>query len=122
MEPGPYIAPPAGNCIAKFGVLFRSFLIVYEHNFFILTVKKCPLKAPSLKRHLLTRCRLTEDYENNRRLSDACGHINKKKCIFVIFGKFKKRNPRAVGFFRRILDRNVVVMYSVIDLDFLSRI
>ena len=22
-----------------------------------------------------------------------------KKCILVIFGKFKKRNPRAIGFF-----------------------
>ena len=27
----------------------------------------------------------------------------------MIFGNFKKRNPRTVGFFRRILDRNVVV-------------
>ena len=35
--------------------------------------------------------------------------FTKKNCILVIFGKFKKRNPRAVGFFRRILDRNVVV-------------
>ena len=35
--------------------------------------------------------------------------FTKKKCILVIFGMFKKRNPRAVGFFRRILDRNVVV-------------
>ena len=35
--------------------------------------------------------------------------FTKKKRILVIFGKFKKRNPRAVGFFRRILDRNVVV-------------
>ena len=33
----------------------------------------------------------------------------KKKCIFVIFCKFKKRNPRAVGKNRRILDRNVLV-------------
>ena len=43
------------------------------------------------------------------RLSDTYGHIYKKKIILVIFGKFKKRNPRVVGFFRRILDRNVVV-------------
>ena len=35
--------------------------------------------------------------------------FTKKKCIIVIFGKFKRRNPRAVGFFRRILDQNVVV-------------
>ena len=68
------------------------------------------LKAPSLKRRLLTRCRLTDGYENSRCLIDACGHIyNNKKCILVIFGKFKKRNPRVVIFFRRILDRNVVV-------------
>ena len=31
----------------------------------------------------------------------------------MIFGKFKKRNPRAVGFFHRILDRNVVVIVPV---------
>ena len=54
--------------------------------------------------------RLTDSHEDSRRFTDACGHIyNKKKCIIVIFGKFKKRNPRVVGFFRRILDRNVVV-------------
>ena len=35
--------------------------------------------------------------------------FSKKKIIFVIFGRFKKGNPRAVGTFRRILDRNVVV-------------
>ena len=35
--------------------------------------------------------------------------FTKKKKFLVIFGKFKKRNPRAIGFFRRILDRNVVV-------------
>ena len=55
------------------------------------------------------RRRLSDAYETRRRLSDAYGHIFKKKIIFVIFGRFKKRNPRAVGFFRRILDRNVVV-------------
>ena len=52
---------------------------------------------------------LSDAYETSRRLSDAYGHIFKKKKIFVIFGRFKKRNPRAVGFFRRILGRNVVV-------------
>ena len=40
-------------------------------------------------------------------------HLEEQLCkrgkLFVIFGKFKKRNPRAVGFFRQILDRNVVV-------------
>jgi len=35
----------------------------------------------------------------------------------VIFGKFKKRNPRAVGFFRRILDRNVVVTPQMSNVD-----
>ena len=54
--------------------------------------------------------RLTDGYENSHLFTDACGHIYKKKCILVIFGKFKKRNTRAVGFFRRILDQNVVVM------------
>ena len=53
--------------------------------------------------------RLSDAYKNSRRLSGAYGHIHKKKIILVIFGKFKKINPRAIGFFRRILDRNVVV-------------
>ena len=53
--------------------------------------------------------RLSDAYETSRRLSDACGHLFKKKIIFVIFGRFKKRNLRTVIFFRRILDRNVVV-------------
>ena len=57
-------------------------------------------------RHLLS-----DAYETSRRLSNAYGHIHKKnKIILVIFGKFKKRNPHVVGFFRRILDRNVVVV------------
>ena len=56
------------------------------------------LKASSLKRHLLMRRRLTDGYENSHHFTDACGHIYKKKCILVIFGKFKKRNPPAVGF------------------------
>ena len=53
--------------------------------------------------------RLSDAYETSRHLRDAYGHIFKKKIIFVIFGRFKKRNPCTVGFFRRILDRNVVV-------------
>ena len=53
--------------------------------------------------------RLSDAYETSRRLRDAYGHIFKKKIIFVIFGRFKKINPRAVGFFRQILDQNVVV-------------
>ena len=56
--------------------------------------------------------RLSDAYETSRCLSEAYGHIFKKKIIFVIFGRFKKRNPRAIGFFRRILDRNVVVTYT----------
>ena len=39
--------------------------------------------------------------------------FTKKKLILVIFGKFKKRNPHAVVFFRRILDRNVVVFPAI---------
>ena len=79
--------------------------------------------APSLKRRLLTRrhltdgyenCRrLTDGYDNRRRFTDACGHIYKKNCILVVFDKFKKRNPRVVGFFSRILDRNVVVFHTL---------
>ena len=42
--------------------------------------------------------RLSDAYETSRRLSDAYGHIYKKKIILVIFGKFKKINPRAVRF------------------------
>ena len=55
------------------------------------------------------RRRLSDAYENRRRLSDACGHINQKKSILVIFGKFKKRNTCVVRSNRRILDQNVVV-------------
>ena len=58
------------------------------------------------------RRRLSDTYEDSNRLSDAYDQNLKKKIIFVIFGRFKKRNPRAVGFFRRILDRNVVVKHS----------
>ena len=39
-----------------------------------------------------------------------------KKKFLVVFGKFKKRNPCAIGFFRRILDRNVVVKQSYVAL------
>ena len=42
--------------------------------------------------------------------------FTQKKIILVIFGKFRKRNPRAVRFFRRILDRNVVVGHCWLDL------
>ena len=56
------------------------------------------------------RRRLSDAYEARRRLSDAYGQILKKKINFLIFGRFKK-NPRAVGSNRRILDRNVVVEY-----------
>ena len=56
-----------------------------------------------------TRRRLSDGYDNIRRLTDMCGHIYKKIYIFVIFGRFKIKNPRAVGSNRRILNRNVVV-------------
>ena len=54
------------------------------------------------------RC-LSDAYEPIRRLSDAYDHNFKKKFNFVIFGRFKRKNPRAVGSNHRILDRNVVV-------------
>ena len=57
----------------------------------------------------LTHRRLTDGYWNSRRLSDAYGHTLKKKINLVIFGRFKIKNPRAVGSNRQILDRNVVV-------------
>ena len=57
--------------------------------------------------------RLSDAYETSHHLSDAYGHIFKKKKFFVIFGRFKKGNPCAVEFFRRILDRNVVVRNCV---------
>ena len=58
----------------------------------------------------LTRRLLTDGYWNSHRLSDAYGHTLKKKFNLVIFGRFKIKNPRAVGSNRRILDRNVVVV------------
>ena len=58
---------------------------------------------------------LRDAYETSHRLSDAYGHIFKKKIIFVIFGRFKRRNPHVVGFLRRILDRNVVVSHVPIS-------
>ena len=57
-----------------------------------------------------TRHRLSDGYDNIRRLTDVCGHIYKKKYIFLIFCRFKRKNPRVVGSNRRILDRNVVVV------------
>ena len=53
---------------------------------------------------------LSDTYEARSRLSDAYGQNFKKKINFLIFGRFKKKNPRAVGSNRRILDRNVVVL------------
>ena len=58
------------------------------------------------------RRRLSDAYEASHRLSDAYDHNLKKKIIFVIFGTVKRKNPRVVGFFRRILDRNVVVKFE----------
>ena len=57
-----------------------------------------------LRRHRLSDayediCCLSDAYETSRPLCDAYGHIfKKKKIIFVIFGRFKKRHLRAVGF------------------------
>ena len=53
--------------------------------------------------------RLSDAYETSRRLSNAYDHNLKKKIIFVIFCTVKRKNPRVIGFFHRILDRNVVV-------------
>ena len=55
------------------------------------------------------RRRLSDTYEKCRRLSDTYPHHLKKKLIFLIFGTVKRKNPRAIGKNRRILDRNVVV-------------
>ena len=44
-----------------------------------------------------------------RRLSDTYDQNLKKKINFLIFGRFKRKNPCAVGSNHRILDRNVVV-------------
>ena len=55
---------------------------------------------------------LSDAYEPIHRLSDAYDHNFKKKISFVIFCTVKIKNPRAVRFFRRILDRNVVVYHS----------
>ena len=77
------------------------------------TLQNTPIATHSRRRRLSDVYeaihRLSDAYETSLRLSDAYGHIFKKKNIFVIFGRFKKINPRAVGFFHRILDRNVVV-------------
>ena len=56
--------------------------------------------------------RLSNAYEPNHRLSYAYDQNLKKKSNFLIFGRFKRKNPRAVGSNRRILDRNVVVFSS----------
>ena len=52
---------------------------------------------------------LSDAYEPRRRLSNAYDQNLKKKINFLIFGRFKRKNPRAVGSNRQILDRNVVV-------------
>ena len=53
--------------------------------------------------------RLSDAYEPSHRLSDAYDHNLKKKFNIVIFGRFKRKNPRAIGSNRQIFDRNVVV-------------
>ena len=58
------------------------------------------------------RRRLSDASEASCLLSDAYDHNLKKKINFLIFGRFKRKNPRAVGSNRRILDRNVVVWYK----------
>ena len=55
---------------------------------------------------------LSDSYKISRRLWPH----SQKKFILVIFGKFKKRNPCAVGFFHQILDWNVVVKSALGEL------
>ena len=84
-------------------------MCVIEINFFLGRIVSTHSRRRRLSDAYEDIRRLSDAYETSCRLSDAYGHIYKKKIILVIFGKFKKRNPRAVGFFRRILARNVVV-------------
>ena len=86
-------------------------MCVIEINFFLGRIVSTHSRLRRLGDAYEDSRRLSDACETSRRLRDAYGHIFKKKIIFVIFGRFKKRNPRAVGFFRRILDRNVVVYY-----------
>ena len=55
---------------------------------------------------------LSDAYEPRRRLSDAYDQNLKKKINFLIFGRFKRKNPRAIGSNHRILDQNVVVVLT----------
>ena len=58
----------------------------------------------------LMRRRLSDAYEASRRLSDAYGQNLIFFFNFMMFGRFKRKNPCAVGSNRWILDRNVVVV------------
>ena len=85
-------------------------MFVIEINFFLGRIVSTHSRLRRLSDAYEAIHRLSDAYETSRRLSNAYGHIFKKNIIFVIFGRFKKGNPRAVGIFRRILDRNVVVL------------
>ena len=56
------------------------------------------------QRFFLMRRHLSDAYEAIRHLSNAYGQNLKKKFNFLIFGKFKRKNPRAVESNHRILD------------------
>ena len=89
-----------------------SWYRILEINFFLGRIVSTHSRRRRLSDAYEASRRLSDAYETSRFLSDAYRHFFKKKNIFVIFGRFKKRNPRAVGFFRWILDRNVVVHNS----------
>ena len=73
-------------------------MCVIEINFFLGRIVSTHSRHPRLSDAYEDSHRLSDAYETSRRLTDAYGHIFKKKIIFVIFGRFKKRNPRTVGF------------------------
>ena len=84
-------------------------MFVIEIHFFLGRIVSTHSRRRCLSDAYEASHHLSDAYETSRRLSDAYGHIFKKKIIFVIFGRFKKRNPCSIRFFCQILDLNVVV-------------
>ena len=81
-----------------------SWYRILEINFFLGSIVSTHSRRRRLSDAYEDIRLLSDAYETSRHLSDAYGQIFKKKFIFVIFGRFKKRNPYAIGFFHRILD------------------